>query len=125
PGTKIAQHCKVGNFVEIKNTQFGEGSKAPHLSYIGDATLGKGVNMGAGSITVNYDGAAKHQTVIEDQVFIGCDSQLIAPITIESGAYIAAGSTITHTAPAGKLTIARSKQRTIDNWKPKKHRSQT
>ncbi|MFT3741959.1 MAG: bifunctional UDP-N-acetylglucosamine diphosphorylase/glucosamine-1-phosphate N-acetyltransferase GlmU [Gammaproteobacteria bacterium] len=119
PGTRLTAHNKVGNFVEIKNSQLGEGSKVPHLSYIGDATLGKNVNMGAGSITVNYDGVEKHQTLIEDNAFVGCDSQLIAPVVVETGAYIAAGSTITTKAPAHKLTIARNKQRTIDGWKPK------
>lgn len=119
PGTHLSAHVKVGNFVELKNSDIGEGSKIPHLSYIGDATLGKSVNMGAGSITVNYDGVDKHRTIIEDHAFIGCDSQLIAPIRVAAGAYIGAGSTITKDAPAHQLTIARAQQRTIENWKKK------
>ncbi len=119
PGTHIAQHAKIGNFVEMKNTQLGEYSKVPHLSYIGDAVIGKQVNLGAGTITVNYDGANKHQTTIEDYAFVGCDSQLIAPVTIGEGAYVAAGSSITNDAPPHQLTIARSRQRSIEDWKPK------
>ncbi len=125
PGTYIGKQARVGNFVEIKNTQLGEGSKAPHLSYIGDAIIGSHVNMGAGTITVNYDGANKHQTIIEDSAFIGCDSQLIAPVTIGEGAYIAAGSTITTNAPAHQLTIARSKQRSVEGWKPKEKKEKS
>jgi bifunctional UDP-N-acetylglucosamine pyrophosphorylase/glucosamine-1-phosphate N-acetyltransferase len=120
PGTHIGEHARVGNFVEIKNTQLGAGSKAPHLSYLGDAVIGKNVNLGAGTITVNYDGANKHQTTIEDEAFVGCDSQLIAPVTIGEGAYIGAGSTITMNAPSHQLTVARAKQRSIEGWKPKK-----
>ncbi|HVV67516.1 MAG TPA: bifunctional UDP-N-acetylglucosamine diphosphorylase/glucosamine-1-phosphate N-acetyltransferase GlmU [Gammaproteobacteria bacterium] len=119
PGNRIDQHARIGNFVEMKNSQLGEGSKVPHLSYIGDAVIGKNVNMGAGTITVNYDGISKHQTIIEDQAFVGCDSQLIAPVKIGEGAYIAAGSTITTNAPAHQLTVARAKQRTVEGWKPK------
>jgi bifunctional UDP-N-acetylglucosamine pyrophosphorylase/glucosamine-1-phosphate N-acetyltransferase len=119
PGTRIGRGAKVGNFVEIKNTHLGENSKAPHLSYLGDAVIGKHVNLGAGTITVNYDGANKHQTIIDDGAFIGCDSQLIAPVHIGAGAYIAAGSTITKDAPAHQLTIARAKQRSIEGWQPK------
>src|SRR5262249_39140122 len=111
PGTRIGRNAKVGNFVEMKNTQLGDNSKVPHLSYVGDAVIGKDVNLGAGTITVNYDGVAKHQTTIEDQAFVGCDSQLIAPVTIGTGAYIAAGSTITSDAPPHQLTIARARQR--------------
>ncbi len=124
PGTHIGEHARVGNFVEIKNTHLGAGSKAPHLSYLGDAVIGKNVNLGAGTITVNYDGANKHQTIIEDEAFIGCDSQLIAPITVGEGAYIGAGSTITTNAPPHQLTIARAKQRSIEGWKPKKKSNQ-
>lgn len=120
PGTHIGEHARVGNFVEVKNTRLGIGSKAPHLSYLGDATIGQHVNLGAGTITVNYDGANKHPTIIEDDAFVGCDSQLIAPVTIGKGAYIGAGSTITTNAPAHQLTIARAKQRSIEGWKPKK-----
>lgn len=123
PGTHIGKKAKVGNFVEIKNTKLGENSKAPHLSYLGDAVIGKDVNLGAGTITVNYDGVNKYQTVIEDKAFVGCDSQLIAPVTIGTGAFIAAGSTITTNAPANQLTIARAKQRTIEGWKRKEKKS--
>ncbi len=118
PGTHIAAHARVGNFVEMKNSHVGEGSKIPHLSYVGDAVIGKEVNLGAGVITVNYNGVTKEKTVIEDRAFVGCDSQLIAPVTIGEGAYIAAGSTITTNAPPQQLTIARSRQRSISGWKP-------
>lgn len=119
PGTCVGRYAKIGNFVEMKNTQMGEGSKVPHLSYVGDTKMGKQVNLGAGTITVNYDGANKHQTIIEDGAFVGCDSQLIAPVTIGAGAYIGAGSTITAYAPSGQLTLSRAKQTTIPGWKPK------
>ena len=120
PGTQLAEHVKIGNFVETKKAIVGEESKIPHLSYIGDANIGKNVNIGAGTITCNYDGVHKNVTTIEDGAFIGSDSQLIAPVTIGAGAYIGAGSTISKNAPAGKLTIARSKQTTIENWQPPK-----
>jgi bifunctional UDP-N-acetylglucosamine pyrophosphorylase/glucosamine-1-phosphate N-acetyltransferase len=119
PGTHINADARIGNFVEIKNTTLGAGSKVPHLSYVGDAQIGKNVNMGAGTITVNYDGVNKHKTIIGDNAFVGCDSQLIAPITIGEGAYIGAGSTITSNAPPHELTLARTKQRTIEGWKKK------
>ena len=118
PGTELANNVKIGNFVEIKKTSVNEGSKLPHHSYIGDAEIGKNVNIGAGVITCNYDGTNKHKTIIGDNAFIGTDSQLIAPVTIGVGAYIAAGSSISKDAPAGKLTVARSRQKTIDGWKP-------
>jgi bifunctional UDP-N-acetylglucosamine pyrophosphorylase/glucosamine-1-phosphate N-acetyltransferase len=120
PETVLDDHVKVGDFVEIKKSTIGEGSKVPHLSYIGDATLGKNVNIGAGTITCNYDGKQKSQTIIKDGAFIGSDSQLVAPVTIGEGAYIGAGSTITKDAPAEELTISRAKQTTITGWK-KKH----
>jgi bifunctional UDP-N-acetylglucosamine pyrophosphorylase/glucosamine-1-phosphate N-acetyltransferase len=123
PGTQLAEHVKIGNFVETKKAIVGEGSKIPHLSYIGDANIGKNVNIGAGSITCNYDGVHKNKTIIEDGAFIGSDSQLIAPVTIGAGAYIGAGSTISKNAPAGKLTIARSKQTVIENWQPPKKKN--
>ena len=103
--------------MEIKNSQIGVGSKVNHLSYVGDATIGSKVNIGAGTITCNYDGANKHRTVIEDDVFIGSDTQLVAPVTVAKGATIGAGSTITHNVPAGELTISRVKQLTITGWK--------
>jgi bifunctional UDP-N-acetylglucosamine pyrophosphorylase/glucosamine-1-phosphate N-acetyltransferase len=107
----------VGNFVETKNAQLGEGSKANHLAYLGDATIGRNVNIGAGTITCNYDGANKHQTVIEDDAFIGSDSQLVAPVTVGKGATIGAGSTIAKDAPAGELTVSRARQTTVKGWK--------
>jgi len=118
PGAQIADHAHIGNFVEIKNSTIGDGSKVNHLSYVGDAVVGKNVNIGAGTITCNYDGANKFKTIIEDNAFIGSDTQLVAPVTIGEGATIAAGSTITRDAPAGQLTFCRAKeQKSIANWK--------
>lgn len=118
PGTHLAAETHVGNFVELKNASVGLGSKVNHLSYVGDATVGANVNIGAGTITCNYDGANKHQTVIEDDVFVGSDSQLVAPVTIGKGATIAAGSTITKDVPAETLTLCRAReQRSIQGWK--------
>ena len=117
PGTELMEGCKVGNFVEIKNTTLGKNSKASHLSYLGDSSIGERVNIGAGTITCNYDGVNKHRTVIEDDVFIGSDTQLVAPVTVGAGADIGAGSTVTKDAPAGQLTISRAKQVTIRSWK--------
>ncbi len=117
PGTCLHAGSKVGNFVEVKNTTLGEDSKASHLSYLGDATIGDRVNIGAGTITCNYDGENKHRTNIEDDVFIGSGTQLIAPVTIGEGADIGAGSTISKDAPVGKLTLSRAKQTTLSGWK--------
>ena len=117
PGTNLADEVHIGNFVEIKNSSINSGSKINHLSYIGDATVGKKVNVGAGTITCNYDGVNKFQTVIEDDVFIGSDTQLIAPVKITSGSTIGAGSTITMDTLPEKLTLSRSKQRSITGWK--------
>lgn len=118
PGTKLQADTHIGNFVELKNAQVDIGSKVNHLSYVGDATVGKNVNIGAGTITCNYDGANKFRTVIEDEAFIGSDSQLVAPVRIGRGATIAAGSTITRDAPADQLTFCRAKeQRSIAGWK--------
>lgn len=117
PGTKLSNKVHIGNFVEVKNSQIASGSKANHLSYIGDSIVGKNVNIGAGTITCNYDGANKHQTIIEDDVFIGSDTQLIAPVTISKGSTIGAGSTITRETPEGQLTLSRSKQVSIAGWK--------
>ena len=117
PGTNLADEIHIGNFVEIKNSSINSGSKINHLSYIGDATVGKKVNVGAGTITCNYDGVNKFQTVIEDDVFIGSDTQLIAPVKITSGSTIGAGSTITMDTLPEKLTLSRSKQRSIPGWK--------
>ena len=117
PETVIKNHAKVGNFVEIKKTLIGEGSKVSHLSYIGDTTMGKDVNIGAGTITCNYDGANKFQTIIGNDVFVGSDTQLIAPVTLGDGANIGAGSTITRDADANTLTLSRAKQIKIKGWK--------
>jgi bifunctional UDP-N-acetylglucosamine pyrophosphorylase/glucosamine-1-phosphate N-acetyltransferase len=117
PGTQLAEDVHIGNFVEVKASEIGAGSKANHLAYLGDASLGRGVNVGAGTITCNYDGGAKHRTVIEDDVFIGSDTMLVAPVVVRQGATIGAGSTITKDAPAGELTIARAKQVTVPGWK--------
>ncbi len=116
PGTVLADHCKVGNFVETKKTKLGPGSKASHLSYLGDATIGSGVNVGAGTITCNYDGTHKHPTVLEDGVFIGSDTQLVAPVTVGKGAYVGAGTTVTKDVPGGALAISRTEQRNIEGW---------
>lgn len=117
PGTKLAEDAHVGNFVEVKNSEIGKGSKANHLSYIGDSTVGSRVNIGAGTITCNYDGANKFRTIIEDDAFIGSDTQLVAPVRVGKGATIGAGSTITKDAPDNELTLSRSKQITINGWK--------
>ena len=117
PGTILADGAHVGNFVELKNTELGKGSKANHLAYVGDATVGSNVNIGAGTITCNYDGANKYRTIIEDDVFIGSDTQLVAPVTVRKGATLGAGTTLTKDAPAGELTISRAKQMTIPGWK--------
>jgi len=116
PGTVIDEQARVGNFVELKKTRLGRGSKANHLAYLGDATIGEHVNVGAGTITCNYDGVNKHPTVIEDGVFIGSDSQLVAPVTIGKGAYVAAGSSITENVPPDALGIARGRQENKPGW---------
>ncbi|MCX7793896.1 MAG: bifunctional UDP-N-acetylglucosamine diphosphorylase/glucosamine-1-phosphate N-acetyltransferase GlmU [Thermodesulfovibrionales bacterium] len=121
PGSKIERNVRIGNFVEVKKSIIGEGTKAMHLSYIGDAEIGKNVNVGAGTITCNYDGFKKHKTIIEDNVFIGSDSQLVAPVRIRRGAYIGAGSTITKDVPEDSLAISRTQQKHIPDW-AKKHR---
>jgi len=117
PATTLADEVHLGNFVEAKAADIGHGSKANHLAYVGDTTVGARVNIGAGTITCNYDGANKHRTIIEDDVFIGSDTQLVAPVTIRRGATIGAGSTITKEAPADALTLSRSKQMTVPGWK--------
>jgi bifunctional UDP-N-acetylglucosamine pyrophosphorylase/glucosamine-1-phosphate N-acetyltransferase len=117
PETVLAENTHIGNFVEIKKSDVGTGSKINHLSYVGDTSVGSGVNIGAGTITCNYDGANKHRTVIGDNVFIGSDTQLIAPVEIKDGATIGAGSTITQDAPAGELTLSRALQETRTGWK--------
>jgi bifunctional UDP-N-acetylglucosamine pyrophosphorylase/glucosamine-1-phosphate N-acetyltransferase len=116
PETVVGERAKIGNFVELKKTTLGPGSKANHLAYLGDATIGAGVNVGAGTITCNYDGTTKHPTVIEDGAFIGSDSQLIAPVRIGTGAYVAAGSSITEDVPPAALGIARGRQTNVAGW---------
>jgi bifunctional UDP-N-acetylglucosamine pyrophosphorylase/glucosamine-1-phosphate N-acetyltransferase len=120
PGASLADEVHVGNFVEVKKSRLGKGAKANHLSYIGDAEVGANVNVGAGTITCNYDGVAKHRTIIEDDCFIGSDATLVAPVRIARGSYIGAGSTVTKDTPAGQLTVARARQVSIPSWKPKK-----
>lgn len=120
PDTELSAGVKVGNFVEIKNSRVGVGSKLPHLSYIGDADIGSGVNIGCGTITVNYDGKKKHRTVVGDTAFVGCNSNLVAPVSVGAGSYIAAGSTITKDVPDGALGVGRARQSNIAGWVEKK-----
>ena len=116
PNSHIGRECKVGDFVEVKNSTFGDGSKASHLTYIGDADVGSGVNLGCGVVFVNYDGKDKHRTTVGDHVFIGCNANLISPVTIGDGAYIAAGTTVTEDVPADALGIARARQINKEGW---------
>jgi len=124
PGTVLAPQAHIGNFVEIKNSFIGEASKASHLTYIGDAEVGKRVNIGAGTITCNYDGVNKNKTIIGDGASVGAGTQLVAPVTVGVGAYIGAGSTITKDAPAQQLTLARSKQLTLEGWRSPKQKKE-
>ncbi|MFN0041363.1 MAG: bifunctional UDP-N-acetylglucosamine diphosphorylase/glucosamine-1-phosphate N-acetyltransferase GlmU [Burkholderiales bacterium] len=117
PGAHLADDVRIGNFVEIKGSQVGHGSKVNHLSYLGDATVGRNVNIGAGTITCNYDGVNKYRTIIEDEAFIGSDTMLVAPVTVGKGATIGAGSTITRNAPPDQLTLSRAPQTSIQGWK--------
>ena len=117
PGAKLGEEVHIGNFVEVKNSRIAAQSKANHLAYVGDSTVGSRVNIGAGAITCNYDGANKHQTVIEDDVFIGTNCELVAPVRVGSGATVGAGTTLTRDVPAGSLTVSRVKQVSIDGWK--------
>jgi bifunctional UDP-N-acetylglucosamine pyrophosphorylase/glucosamine-1-phosphate N-acetyltransferase len=117
PGTVLGQDVHVGNFVELKNSVVGDHSKANHLAYVGDADIGQRVNIGAGTITCNYDGAFKHRTVIEDDVFIGSDTQLVAPVRVGRGATLGAGTTLTKDAPPEQLTVSRTRQLSISSWK--------
>lgn len=122
PGTKLESEVAIGNFVEVKKSHIRSKTKAMHLSYLGDAEIGQGVNVGAGTITCNYDGKQKHVTVIEDGVFIGSDTQLVAPVRVGQGAYIAAGTTVTHEVPPGSLAISRVRQKNIEGWVEKRRR---
>ena len=119
PDTVISDHVKIGNYVEVKNSNVGEGTKLPHLTYIGDSDIGSGVNMGCGCITVNYDGKKKHRTIIGDNSFVGCNTNLVAPVTVQANTYIGAGSTITKEVPENALGIARAKQKNIEVWAEK------
>jgi bifunctional UDP-N-acetylglucosamine pyrophosphorylase/glucosamine-1-phosphate N-acetyltransferase len=116
PGTRLAAGAKVGTFVETKNAQIGEGSKVPHLSYVGDATIGTGTNIGAATVFVNYDGVAKHHTTIGDHARTGADNMFVAPVTVGDGAYTAAGSVITADVPPGAMAVARAPQRNVGGW---------
>ena len=119
PDTVISDHVKIGNYVEVKNSNVGEGTKLSHLTYIGDSDIGSGVNMGCGCITVNYDGKKKHRTIIGDNSFVGCNTNLVAPVTVQANTYIGAGSTITKEVPENALGIARAKQKNIEGWAEK------
>ncbi len=119
PNSEIGKDVKIGDFVEVKNAQIGDGSKASHLSYIGDGVVGKNVNIGCGSVFVNYDGHNKHKTVVEDNCFIGCNANLVAPVTVKAGSYVAAGSTITDDVPSDSLAIARAHQTVKQDWAKK------
>jgi len=120
PNSIIGSHCKVGDFVEVKNSSMGDGSKASHLTYIGDSDVGRDVNIGCGVVFVNYDGAAKHRSIVGDGCFIGCNVNIISPVIIEKGAYVAAGSTVTKNVPSGALCVARAKDKTIEGWVERK-----
>ncbi len=125
PDCKLGENVKVGDFVELKNASIGNGTKVPHLSYVGDAEIGSGVNIGCGTITVNYDGFKKHMTKVGDNAFVGCNSNLVSPVTVGEGAYIAAGSTVTHDVPSGALAIARARQTVKEQWADKRRREKS
>lgn len=120
PNSKVGKHVKIGDFVEVKNSNVGDYSKVSHLSYIGDGDVGSGVNIGCGVVFVNYDGKNKNRTVVEDNAFVGCNVNLVAPVTVEENAYVAAGSTITKDVPSEALSVARTKQKNIEGWVSKK-----
>ena len=116
PDSNIGSKCKVGDFVEVKNSSMGDGTEAAHLTYIGDSDVGRDVNLGCGVVFVNYDGTNKHRSVVEDGAFIGCNTNLVSPVTVEKGAYIAAGSTVTRKVPADSLLIARAREEIKEGW---------
>ena len=118
----LGESARVGNFVELKQATLGRGAKANHLSYLGDASVGDGANVGAGTITCNYDGEAKHRTTVEDGAFIGSGSQLVAPVTVGRGAYVAAGSCVTRDVPADALAVARGRQQNKPDWTARRKR---
>ena len=116
PNSTIGDNVKVGDFVEVKNSSMGNGSKASHLSYIGDSDVGENVNIGCGVVFVNYDGKKKHRSVVKDGAFVGCNVNLVSPVTVEEGAYIAAGTTVTRDVPKGALCVGRAKEKNIEGW---------
>ena len=120
PNSDIGSRCKVGDFVEIKNSKLGDGAKASHLTYVGDSDVGAKVNLGCGVVFVNYDGSKKYRSVVEDGAFVGCNCNLVSPVHIGEGAYVAAGSTITEDVPSGALYVARSKGKTLEGWVEKR-----
>ena len=120
PKSIIGKECKVGDFVEVKNSSFGDGSKASHLTYIGDSDVGRDVNIGCGVVFVNYDDSQKHRSTVGDGAFIGCNTNLVSPVKVEDGAYIAAGSTVTKDVPEDALCVARAKQKNIEGWAAKR-----
>ena len=115
----IGDHIKVGDFVEVKNSVIGNGTKISHLTYVGDSDVGERINFGCGTVTVNYDGKKKYRTTIEDDVFIGCNANLVAPVTLKQGSYVAAGSTITKDVPENALAVARTRQSNLEGWHKK------
>jgi bifunctional UDP-N-acetylglucosamine pyrophosphorylase/glucosamine-1-phosphate N-acetyltransferase len=116
PNSTLGDHVKVGDFVEVKNSSIGDGSKASHLTYVGDSDVGKDVNLGCGVVFVNYDGKNKHRSVVKDRCFVGCNVNLVSPVTVEEGAYIAAGTTVTRDVPEGALCVGRAKEKNIEGW---------
>ncbi len=120
PGSKIGSHCKVGDFVEIKNSSMGDGAKASHLTYVGDSDVGERVNLGCGVVFVNYDGSKKYRSVVEDGAFVGCNVNLISPVHVGKDAYVAAGSTITRDVPDGALYVARARGKSLEGWVEKR-----
>ena len=120
PNSTVGNNCKVGDFVELKNSSMGDGAKAAHLTYIGDSDVGEKVNLGCGVVFVNYDGSQKYRSVVEDCAFIGCNVNLVSPVHVGKGAYVAAGSTITEDVPGDALYVARARGRIIENWVKKK-----
>jgi bifunctional UDP-N-acetylglucosamine pyrophosphorylase/glucosamine-1-phosphate N-acetyltransferase len=120
PNSRIGDNVKIGDFVEIKNSVIGDGTKVPHLTYVGDADLGRNINLGCGVVFVNYDGSAKHRSTVEDRAFIGCNTNLISPVTVGEKAYVAAGSTLTKDVPPGALAVARARQENVPGWVEKR-----